>query len=547
MAKAKTTQQPICLPQYATRRNPDRPTLGPKVARALELLGTPDGRPVHVMPWQRQVLDVAYEIDPDLWDDHQVVRLIYREVRVKVPRQSGKTTLLLGNAVHRARGMPDAVGPRGRFGAQSIIYTAQTRNDAAKKWRDEQIPVLDGSAFARHIDHHRKVNGSEATYFHNGSRYGLTATTKKSGHGGTNDQAHLDEFFAQRDGRLEQGLRPTMITRQSPQTWVYSTAGDHESVPWRTKVEGGRELITRNVGRTSIAYFEWSAPLGLDPLDPATWWLAHPALGYTIDEDAVAAEAEGMDLVEFCRAYLNWWPEHATGGILDLTHWGDLADGPDRDETGEPILGTGSHLFGSFALAWEVSVDGQWAAICAVGDRADGARHLEVLDYRAGSAWVAGEIGRLTELYHPVDVAYDPASPGAQLAPDVATELKRRRLREPGASTKYRKPTPIATRELAAGAATIYTAVNVTPELASIRHLDDPTLNVAVANAAKRPLGDGLWLWHRKASTVDISTLTAMTIALRQWDVKKALAENRKPQVRKLTPRPRRPRKADPT
>ena len=40
------------------------------------------------MPWQRHVADIAYELDEDTG------RLAYREVRLTVPRQSGKTTLM---------------------------------------------------------------------------------------------------------------------------------------------------------------------------------------------------------------------------------------------------------------------------------------------------------------------------------------------------------------------------------------------------------------------------------------------------------------------
>ena len=47
------------------------------------------------MPWQRLVADVGCEIDP-------VTGLpAYREVRVTVPRQSGKTTLFLAWQVNR--------------------------------------------------------------------------------------------------------------------------------------------------------------------------------------------------------------------------------------------------------------------------------------------------------------------------------------------------------------------------------------------------------------------------------------------------------------
>ena len=41
------------------------------------------------MPWQAEVLDVALEVDPTS------KRLVFRDVVLTVPRQSGKSTLLL--------------------------------------------------------------------------------------------------------------------------------------------------------------------------------------------------------------------------------------------------------------------------------------------------------------------------------------------------------------------------------------------------------------------------------------------------------------------
>ena len=59
------------------------PTRGGQQAKLARLLGLP------LMPHQRQILDVAGEIMPSGLP-------AYRTVVVTVPRQSGKTTLVLG-------------------------------------------------------------------------------------------------------------------------------------------------------------------------------------------------------------------------------------------------------------------------------------------------------------------------------------------------------------------------------------------------------------------------------------------------------------------
>ena len=82
------------LPRFATRPNPDRPSFGRHVATVAAALGTP------LLPWQRLVADIAFEVD-------ERGRYAYPLVVVSVPRQSGKTTLVLSNAVHRCLSRPD--------------------------------------------------------------------------------------------------------------------------------------------------------------------------------------------------------------------------------------------------------------------------------------------------------------------------------------------------------------------------------------------------------------------------------------------------------
>src|SRR5690606_22407181 len=220
-----------CPPRFATRRSPERRTYGPAVAAIAEKIGYP------LMPWQRYVADVALEIDPDTG------RLAYREVRLTVPRQSGKTTLLLALGTHRALG----------FGERQVItYGAQTRNDARKKWEDDYVVALETSPIAKLITV-RKTNGNEAIIFRNRSRWGITSNTEKAGHGSTLDLAMLDEAFSQVDDRMEQAFKPAMITRSQPQFWVVSTAGTPDSVYLREKVDGGRKIVERDV-RKGVAY-----------------------------------------------------------------------------------------------------------------------------------------------------------------------------------------------------------------------------------------------------------------------------------------------------
>src|SRR4051794_33509586 len=90
-------------PLHATQRRPECPSAAPDVFAVAEALG------VNLLPWQREVLDVALEQVDD--------RLAWRNVVVSTPRQQGKSTLMYVLIMWRLLSMPD----------QTILFGAQSR------------------------------------------------------------------------------------------------------------------------------------------------------------------------------------------------------------------------------------------------------------------------------------------------------------------------------------------------------------------------------------------------------------------------------------
>jgi hypothetical protein len=449
-----------CPPRWGTRRSRERPTLGPRVAQIADALGTP------LMPWQRYVADVILELDPATGAP------AYREYVITVPRQSGKTTLLLAKMVHRALGFG---------GRQRILYAAQTRGAARLKWEEEHIVALEASRF-RKMFTVRKQLGQEAIRWRNGSRHGITSNTEKAGHGETLDEGVIDEAFAQCDDRIEQAFKPAMITRAAAQQGVVSTAGTTKSTFLRGKVDAGRERCDAGAADT-VAYFEWSAPDDADPGDPATWRACMPALGHTVSEAAIRADFKSMKLAEFRRAYLNQWPDAApeTWLVIGQQAWGALADL--RSQAADPV-----------AFAVDVTPERSHGAVAVAGLRSDGLRHVEVVEHRPGTGWVGQRVEDLAARWGPCAVVVDAKGPAGSLI----AELERRGI-------EVVTPTE---REHAQACGQLFDAVAD----ATLRHLDQPELNAALAGAHKRPLGDA-WAWARKGASVDISPLVAVTLA----------------------------------
>jgi len=425
------------------------------------------------MPWQQHVADVALEVDP------ATGLLAYRSVMLTVPRQAGKTTLLLAAIVLRCQ----------EFGArQRCVYTAQDKNSAREKFEEEHLEILraaPGLIEGKHFDA-RLSNGSERILFKpTRSMYKVSATNPSSGHGRALDLAMIDEAFEHKDARVDAGFRVPMITRLQPQMWIVSTAGTWESAYYLTKQAAGREAVEAGRDR-GVAYFEWSADEDADLWDPDVWRRTHPALGHTIDEEVLRGEIEALIAgpggeAEARRAFLN-----VTTGQADVEH------GLDLDQWGAQ-MDDSSSIEGRMVLGVDVAWDRSEAAVATAGGRPDGSAHVEVIETGVGSGWVVERLRRLTAAHDVAGVAIDPGSPAGSLIADVEAE-----------GIEVIKMTA---RDHAQACGALHDRL----ESREVWHLGQPVLDDAVLASRRRPLGDA-WAWDRKGAGV--FPLVAATLAL---------------------------------
>lgn len=417
------------------------------------------------MPWQRLVADVGGE----LLDDG---RPAYRQVVFTVSRQSGKTTLVLGWEVQRAVGWGEP---------QRIAYTAQTGQDARKKIREDQFPLLErhAKALGVKLPFHR-TPGELGVSFVNGSRLIEVASSPDAGHGQTFDLAVEDELFADTDDRRDQALRPAMITRQKAQVLACSTMGTEDSIPWNALVERGRRAAETGQ-RTGIAYFEWSAPDGADPADPATWWGCMPALGFTIAEHDIRLEWEAHQTREneFRRAYLNQQTK-ADDRVIPATLWNAVCD-PNVTASGSVV----------FAIDATPERNAGSIVACSTGQLPV----IEVVDHRRGNlSWMAARAAELAAR-HNSPVALEVRGPaGSLLAQLEAAGVK---------------VVPAGSPDLVVASAQFFDAVVES----QLRVRREPVLDAAAAAATRRSVGDA-WAWGRRSTQEDVSPLIAASLAL---------------------------------
>lgn len=468
--------QTSAVPRWATKRTPSRPSFGKQAA---ELTSYYLGR--DFMPWQRQVVDVALEIDPE------TNLPAYRTVVLTVPRQSGKSTLLLSVFLQRCMSAfwSSTGRPGGTPGRQRCIYTAQTQKDARSKWEEDYVADLEASDRLRKRFSVYRGSGREAIKWPNGSQIGISASTEKAAHGKVLDLPVVDEAFAQVDDRLDQAFVPAMSTRKQAQLWIVSTAGTPESLYLKAKVEAGRQLVEKGTA-SGLAYFEWSAPDDVDPDDEDAWQLCMPALGHTIDLSVVRAARQSLSTSEFRRAYLNQWVDrHAGDRVIDVDTWNRLHD---------PESTAGKRL----VLALDVALDRSMSAVCAAGRRADGLTHVQVVRHDRGTDWVVPYAAQLAEQAGAIAVVLDPSGPAGSLIP----ELLERGI----------EPRVTGARDMAQACGAFYDdAIH-----GRLRHRRQPPLEQALGAARKRELGDA-WAWGRKQSASDITPLVGVTLA--HWGV----------------------------
>ena len=448
--------------RYATPRDPDRETLGHLTLAHLTRLrrGVP-------YPWQWDVAETAGELN----DDGTGFR--YPLVLLAVPRRAGKTTLSLA----------DNLALMDRLDNARCWYTAQTRETAAKIFRDEWAPSLEPFGRTYRL---RKSQGSEGVHKRRGSsRLQLFAPTATALHSTNVDKATVDEAWAfDIDGgeAVMGGVSPAQLTRPWRQTWIVSAGGTIESTWW------DRMLTMGAAGVPGVALFDYGADPkapGYDPADPAVWAASHPTCGVAFGVDVLEQLwARRTDDAEFERAYLNVWPRpsEALTALDD-----DLAPWPSCAHPGiEPARVT--------AVAFDIAADRSSASLAIAGpDAAGDVTVLEVIDNRPGTAWLVDAVKLARRRYR-----------GARLVADsiVAASVVDQ-LAKVGVTVE-----PVGAGDHARACGTFVDGLGA----GTLSHRAQAVLDAAVDGAARRPLGDA-WLWSRSRSTVDISPLVAVTLA----------------------------------
>jgi hypothetical protein len=452
-------------------------TLGPEVAAVATLAGFPPD------PEQQLLLDAAFAID-------KRGKSVAFAVVVVAPRQNLKTGFLKQYALGQLFVRDERLVP----------WTAHEFGTAAEALEDMEA-LIDGSDVLRkrvklttrgQIAKHGAVPEIRLL---SGARLIFKTRTAGGGRGLSGRKVILDEGFALQSGQVG-ALMPIMLAQPDPQVVIASSACRPESAVLWEYVQVGR------AGRDArTAYFEWATPPPEQSCDrgkvcdhqrttpgcgcdkPELIRTAHSAVSRgRIQLQSLVDLRTSMPPDEYAREIMGWHDEPDAGtNAVDYDVWVELAD-------------QGPRAVDFFAVA--VSLERDWTAIAAVGERPDGLIHVEVIEHRPGSpAWLVDRGAELSRKYGAPFVvdARGPAS----------TEIDE--LEQAGVVVLRAE-----TKDVADAYALLVDAVRDR----TIRHVDaaQSGLNDAARTARTRPCGDnGTTLGRRKSGT-DITPLEAVQL-----------------------------------
>ncbi len=403
-------------------------------------------------------------------------------VTLSIPRQVAKT-YMIGRIVFALCTL---------FPNLTVLWTAHRTRTTSKTFGS-----LRGFAgrksvkpFVRGI---RATNGEQEIHFHNGSVIMFGAREGGFGRGFEEvDVEVFDEAQILTEKALEDMVAATNQSRHPHGALLFFMG-----TPPRP-VDPGEAFTQRRLealgGESDDAvYIECSADPDADPDDRDQWGIANPSYPHRTPLRSMLRLRKNLPSDEsWLREALGIWDAAGTPEVIDGESWSFAAD-------------LSSMPVERLTLAIDVAPDRSVASVALAGQRADGAWHVELDNERKGTDWVGPWVAEAAKRNRLHAVVVD----------EMSGLLEQRRDRFYLAGTDVLVTRAAAEgRDMAIACAKFYDGIID----GSVKHTDQPHLNVSLAAARKRPLYGG-WAWNRKDANSDITPVVAVTLAL--WGAQK--------------------------
>jgi hypothetical protein len=422
------------------------------------------------MPWQRLFLAAATEKNSD--DSYR-----FKTVILSTPRQCGKSSVLLILSATRSLLYPK----------HKTYFTAQNNMSAYEHVILNFSKQVQAAVFGKKVTTYRGATAPKIIFPNDAIIAPFTPSADGLHGRSAVNLVICDEIFSwtqpQGSGVLG-AVQPTqLVAGKRKQLILTSTKGTADSTFLNGWLEKGRKAA--NDPESTICYFEWSMSPELDPFDMSNFGF-HPAVGYTINLEDIAALADTLSKGEYRRSVANL--ETSTlESVLDLKKW----------DAYKAVLTTPKRS--EVAIAYEVSYDRSKAAIVAAWK--DGkTTQTRVIMNGTGTGWLQPALEELADA-RPMVIGADKYPQNLVISDSLMQD-------NPDMNLKLLTPE---------GAKTGAVSFKARIEDGTIRHDGHLALRTAISTAQTRPMGEG-WCFSHKSEP----ELLAAVVACRLLDETKA-------------------------
>lgn len=396
-------------------------------------------------------------------------------VAMSIARQTGKTYTLGAISFALCLGNPRT----------TVLWTAHRLKTAKETFKSMQ-GMARRRKISPHIEQVFTASGSEEIVFRNGSRIMFGARETGFGRGFAKvDIEVFDEAQILTERALDDML-PAM--NASPNALAVFTGTPPRPIdPGEVFGRMRLDALTAGSGKSDGLYIEFSADKDAAPDDLEQQAKANPSFPHRTPVEAIQRMRKNLAEDSFLREAMGIWDADSNHRVISEDDWSRVAD-------------PASMAVERLVLAIDVPPERSVSSVSLAGVRPDGRWHVELDEQRKGVDWVIPWIeARVTKnRLHAVVVD------------EMSGLVEKRRDRNFLVGTDVEVTLAAAEgRDMAIASAKFYDSVID----GSVRHTDQPQVNVALSVARKRPLAGG-WAWNRKDAASDITPIVSATLAL---------------------------------
>ena len=315
-------------------------------------------------PYQRWLYIHALELRPGSTDLYRFDTLL-----IVIARQNGKTKWLQGLTLWRIF----------RDRARLCLTSAQILDYAEGNLRAGVLEIKKHRNLMKDWVKYYETNGKHRLLLSDNREWRAIASNRRGGRSLSADLAVLDELREHQNHDAWNAITPTTTAIPRSMVVAVSNAGDATSVV----LNGLQDKATQRIksGQTEgskVFLAEYSVDPDADPYDRTQWPQANPALGWLFDTDKLEGFLESQPTIEgFKTEHLCMRVESLEPGCLNFEAWKAGFNKKSR-----PAAGADLHW------AIDVSWNRRMTYIGLVGTTAQGNIHAEIIEARAGTAWV---------------------------------------------------------------------------------------------------------------------------------------------------------------